>query len=209
LVAELVAERIPQKFSFQPESEIQVLTPMHKGEVGTVALNQRLQARLNPDLKETVRPSKPAPDEGERMRFRVGDKVLQTKNDYEKGVFNGDVGKVVRLDSESAGLVVEFEHESGLRQVEYKKSEVLQLTLAYAMTIHKSQGSEYPAVVLALLPAHFVMLSRNLIYTAVTRAKKLCVVVGDGRAFDLALAETRKEQRCTWLAQRIRRACAS
>ncbi len=166
---------------------------MHRGDAGTTALNLRLQAALNP-----VGPS--VSRFGRTMR--VGDKVMQLKNDVERDVYNGDLGFVSSLDPEARRLSVRFDEE---REVVYEEGDLDELTLAYATSIHKSQGSEYPAVVVPLLTEHFVMLSRNLFYTAVTRGKKLVVLVADPRAVRMALAETRKEERKTWLAARIRR----
>jgi exodeoxyribonuclease V alpha subunit len=189
---ELVTERIPKRFSLSPRDDIQVLTPMHRGPAGTIALNQALQKALNP--------SGPAL-ERRGTHYRVGDKVMQTKNDYDRDVYNGDVGIVVRVEPEEERLAVKFDE----REVVYEDAALDVLTLAYATSIHKSQGSEYAAVVVPLLTTHFVMLSRNLVYTAVTRAKRLCVLVADPRALALALAETRREERVTRLAERLRR----
>lgn len=191
LVQQVVAERIPRRFGFDPIEAVQVLTPMHRGPAGTAALNEQLQRLLNPSG---------AALEGGGASLRVGDKVLQTRNDYDKEVFNGDLGRVVAVSREERSLVVRFDG----RDVKYERAEQDALVLAYATTIHKSQGSEYPAVVIPLLTTHFVMLSRNLLYTAVTRAKKLCVLVADPKALSLALAETRKEERLTTLADRLR-----
>lgn len=190
-IVKLVVERMSERFGLDPKRDIQVLTPMHKGPAGTEALNQRLQAALNPGT------------EGVTLRgqqLRVGDKVMQTKNDYDRDVYNGDVGIVSSVAPESRTLKVRFDG----REVVYEDAAVEALTLAYAATVHKSQGSEYPAVVLPLLTSHFVMLSRNLVYTGVTRARRVCVLVADPRALSLALAETRREQRNTRLAERLR-----
>jgi exodeoxyribonuclease V alpha subunit len=192
LVRELVVTRIPRRFGFDAKRDIQVLTPMHRGPVGTIALNELLQAALNPDGPAL---------ESRGQKLRLGDKVMQTRNDYEREAFNGDIGVVSQVDLEGRKLSVRFEQ----REVEYDDPSLDSLTLAYATSIHKSQGSEYPAVVIPLLTAHFVMLSRNLVYTAVTRAKKLCVLAADPRALRLALAETRREERMTRLADRLRR----
>jgi exodeoxyribonuclease V alpha subunit len=192
LVRELVVTRIPRRFGFDPKRDIQVLTPMHRGAAGTTALNELLQAALNP--------AGPAL-ESRGQKLRLGDKVMQTRNDYERETFNGDIGVVSAVDLEGRKLTVRFDQ----RDVEYDDPSLSSLTLAYATSIHKSQGSEYPAVVIPLLTAHFVMLSRNLLYTAVTRAKKLCVLAADPRAIRLALAETRREERMTRLAERLRR----
>ena len=139
------------------------------------------------------------------MHYRAGDKVMQTKNDYEREVYNGDLGVIVGIDTKEERLTVRFDE----REVEYEDAHLDVLTLAYATSIHKSQGSEYPAVVVPILTSHFVMLSRNLVYTAVTRAKRLCVLVADPRAMKVALAETRREERLTRLAERLRRTVAA
>jgi exodeoxyribonuclease V alpha subunit len=131
--------------------------------------------------------------------YRVGDKVMQLRNDYEKNVFNGDVGLVTGIDSEEGSMTVRFDD----RGVNFEAAELDDLVLAYACTVHKSQGSEYPAVVVPLLTTHFVMLSRNLLYTAVTRGKRLVVLVCDPRALELALSGHRYEDRRTCLAQRL------
>jgi exodeoxyribonuclease V alpha subunit len=193
VVCELVTRRIPRRFGFDPKTEIQVLSPMHRGPAGTTVLNARLQAELNPQGPAL---------ETRGMKLRAGDKVMQTKNDYERDVFNGDIGSVLSVDPEQRTLHVRFDD----RAVEYQDADIEALVLAYATSIHKSQGSEYPAVVIPLSTTHFVMLSRNLLYTGVTRARKLCVLVADPRALRLALAETRREERLTRLAQRLRAA---
>jgi exodeoxyribonuclease V alpha subunit len=190
---ELVLERIPKRFGLSPTRDIQVLTPMHRGPVGTILVNQRLQQALNPD-------GRPLPQAGGRLR--IGDKVMQTRNDHEREVYNGDLGVIASVDDETGTVSVRFaEHEAV-----YESADLDALVLAYATSIHKSQGSEYPAVVVPLLTTHFVMLSRNLLYTAITRARRLCVVVADPRALRMALAETRKEDRTTSLVERIVRA---
>ena len=190
-VVELVTERMPKRFGLHPRDDIQVLTPMHRGPAGTQALNAALQAALNPTGSFVERRG---------IRFRAGDKVMQTRNDYERDVYNGDLGVVTRVDGEGGRLTVRYDE----RSVDYEDSELDFLVPAYATSIHKSQGSEYPAVVVPLLTSHFVMLSRNLLYTAVTRAKRLCVLVADPRAIRVALAETRREERLTRLAERLR-----
>ncbi len=195
LVTELVTERIPARFGFDRLREVQVLTPMHKGDAGTIALNQRLQSEMNPS-RLAVR--------GIDVEFRLGDKVLQVKNDLERGVVNGDIGEIVAVSPEDNTLTVQFDDADGTRKVTYERDRLKELRLAYATSIHKSQGSEYPAVVVVLLSQHFVMLSRNLLYTAVTRAKKLCVLVTDQRALRVALAETRRERRRTRLVARLK-----
>lgn len=191
LVRELVVSRIPRRFGLDPRKDVQVLTPMHRGPAGTIALNEMLQAALNPEGPALL---------SRGQTLRLGDKVMQTRNDYEREAFNGDIGHVSQVDLEAGKLSVRFDQ----RDVEYDAQSLGSLTLAYATSIHKSQGSEYPAVIIPLLTAHFVMLSRNLVYTAVTRAKKLCVLAADPRAIRLALAETRKEERSTRLAARLK-----
>jgi exodeoxyribonuclease V alpha subunit len=189
-VLELVLERIPKRFGLSPERDVQVLTPMHRGPVGTILVNQRLQEALNPR-------GRPLPQVGGRLR--VGDKVMQMRNDHEREVYNGDLGVIASVDDETGTVHVRFAEHEAL----YEAADLDALVLAYATSIHKSQGSEYPAVVVPLLTTHFVMLSRNLLYTAITRARKLCVVVADPRALRLAVGETRKEDRTTALVERI------
>jgi exodeoxyribonuclease V alpha subunit len=194
-VLELVSSRIPDRFGLDPIRDIQVLTPMNRGPAGAVALNQALQEALNPGGAALVR--------GART-YRVGDKVMQLRNDYDKNVFNGDVGLVASIDPEEIAMTVRFDG----REVAFDASDLDDLVLAYACTVHKSQGSEYPAVVIPLLTAHFVMLSKNLLYTAVTRGKRLVVLVCDPRALELALGTrgghgTRHEPRRTRLAARL------
>ncbi|WP_437598728.1 ATP-dependent RecD-like DNA helicase [Sorangium sp. So ce590] len=193
LILHLVTERIAKGFGLDPRRDVQVLTPMHKGEAGAIALNARMQAALNPEGPSVTR--------GART-LRLGDKVMQLRNDYDREVYNGDVGFITDVNAEERKLLVRFDD----REVGYEEAELDELTLAYATSIHKSQGSEYPAVIVPILTQHFVMLSRNLIYTAVTRGKRLVVLVADPRAVSLALAETRKEERRTHLAERLRSA---
>ena len=197
-VLELVTSRIPDRFGLDPVRDIQVLTPMNRGAAGTVALNEALQAALNPPPAGENPAGVAALTRGGRA-YRVGDKVMQLRNDYEKNVYNGDVGLVASIDTEDNAVVVRFDD----REVGFDASELDDLVLAYACTIHKAQGSEYPAVVVPLLTTHFVMLSKNLLYTAVTRGKRLVVLVCDPRAVALALSERRKGQRRTHLRARL------
>jgi exodeoxyribonuclease V alpha subunit len=190
VVRQLVTQRIPQRFGLDAQRDIQVLTPMHRGPVGTLALNASLQEALNPALPDA---------EPTRLAFREGDKVMQMRNDYDKEVFNGDLGTVLSCSGEGPEVSVGFDG----RPVRYVGREADSLSLAYATSIHKSQGSEYPAVVIPLQISHYPMLSRNLIYTGVTRAKRLCVLVADPRALRVALGELRREQRSTGLSQRL------
>jgi exodeoxyribonuclease V alpha subunit len=193
LIHELVTKRIPKSFGLDPVDDLQVLTPMQRGNAGAIALNEMLQAALNPTGPEVQK--------GARV-LRLADKVMQLRNDYDKEVFNGDIGRIARIDAAERRLWVAFEG----REVEYPEGDLDELALAYATSIHKSQGSEYPAVIVPILTQHFVMLSRNLLYTAVTRGKRLVVLIADPRALALALAEVRKEERMTYLSERIRHA---
>jgi exodeoxyribonuclease V alpha subunit len=182
VILELVTKRIPKRFGLDPIRDIQVLTPMNRGPAGTQLLNEELQAALNPVGPSIVRG---------RTRFRVGDKVMQLRNDYDRNVWNGDVGIVASVDEEEVSLAVRFADggsSSEPRDVPYDGASLDELALAYASTIHKSQGSEYPAVVIPFLTTHFVMLTKNLLYTAVTRGKRLVVLVADPRALRIALS---------------------
>ena len=198
-IATVVAERIPKRFGFDPKRDVQVLVPMHKGAAGTVAMNKRLQELLNP-VGDAVR-------RGEKV-LRVGDRVLQLVNDAQKQIANGDQGTIVRLDREAQTVIVRFEDGEGSRELRYELAELDQLALAYACTIHKSQGSEFPAVVVAVAREHALMLRRNLLYTAFTRAKRLLVVVGEERALQLALRDDRIEERHTSLGMFLSQAAA-
>jgi exodeoxyribonuclease V alpha subunit len=177
LVVDLVTQRIPAKFGYKP-ADIQVLVPTHRGKCGVSALNEGLQAVLNPE-----RAGKPQKQFGSHI-YRMGDKVLQLRNNYDKEVFNGDAGTVTALNLEDQTLAVALEDG---RQVQYEFTELDQLSLAYAVSIHKSQGSEYPVCVIPLLMQHYMLLERKLVYTAITRARKLVVVVGSKRALAMAI----------------------
>ncbi len=187
----VVADRIPVRFGMEPFRDIQVLTPMNKGALGTKALNRLLQETLNPHaIRKIVR--------FETM-YAEGDKVIQMVNNYDKEVFNGDIGRITLVDEEDSTLRVEYDG----REVLYEFGELDEIALAYAITIHKSQGSEYPAVVIPLSMHHFSLLERNLIYTAVTRAKKLVMIIGEHKALAMAIGNKRSSQRLTGLAARI------
>ncbi|MBN2490818.1 MAG: ATP-dependent RecD-like DNA helicase [Planctomycetes bacterium] len=192
LVEELVTKRIPRRFGLRPDRDIQVLTPMYRGVVGADNLNARLQALINPGESVLVRGS---------LALRPGDRVMQLVNDYEKGVFNGDVGTVVRI-LEGDRITVEIDGAP----VEYEAADLDDLTLAYAVTVHKAQGSEYPAVVVPLTATHWPLLQRNLLYTAVTRGKKLVVLVGERRALERAVRNDRIRTRHGRLLARLREA---
>jgi exodeoxyribonuclease V alpha subunit len=187
----LVTRRIPEGFGLDPFEDVQVLTPMNRGLLGVERLNEVLRDLLNPSGKEIVRGG---------AKLRVGDKVMQIRNNYEIEVFNGDVGRLVEIDEENQVVRCRFDE----RLVEHPFSSLDELTLAYACSIHKSQGSEYPAVVVPLHTQHYVMLERNLLYTALTRAKRLVVLVGDAKALGLAVRNRRNRMRHTGLAHRLR-----
>jgi exodeoxyribonuclease V alpha subunit len=192
LLVDIVRRRIPEKFGI-PLDDIQVLTPMHRGAAGARVLNEKLQAALNP-----LRYNQPEYRGGSRL-FRVGDRVLQLRNNYDKEVFNGDVGRISQIDLEEGEITVEFEG----RQISYELSDLDEITLAYAMSVHKSQGSEYPVVVLPLLTQHYMLLQRNLIYTAITRAKQMVVIVGTRQAMAMAVKNDKIAARWSALRERL------
>ena len=192
-LVDLVARRLPQGRDLDPMGQIQVLTPMYRGETGAVHLNRRLQERLNPGRRSHAI--------GDR-ELREGDRVMQVRNNYDKGVFNGDLGRIARLETgEDAFAEVVFDG-GGLQR--YELTELDQLNMAYAISIHRSQGSEFPAVVLPLTTQHYPMLQRNLLYTAVTRARELFVLIGSRRALKRAIENDRPARRNTNLAVRLR-----
>ncbi len=193
-IVELVAERIPQRFGFDAITDVQVLVPMHRGDLGTSSLNHALQERLNPGVPGATEVTR-----GERV-FRRGDKVMQLRNDYDKSVFNGDIGVISAIDGDEGIVRVDFDGRSTV----YERGELDQLVHAYAVSIHKSQGSEYPAVVMSLATQHYMMLQRSLLYTGVTRGKRLVVIVGSRRAVALAVKNADARRRYTWLAERVR-----
>jgi exodeoxyribonuclease V alpha subunit len=193
-VQEVVCQRIPQKFGFHPRDEIQVLAPMYRGPAGVNALNTVLQERLNPP--GLMKPEKTLYGQ----TFRPGDKVMQTQNNYDKDVFNGDIGFVAAIDPVNQSLGIDFDG----RLVAYDWSEADQIVLAYAISVHKAQGSEFLAVVIPILTSHYLMLQRNLLYTALTRARKLCVLVGNLRAINIAVRNNRVAQRFTALDWRLK-----
>jgi exodeoxyribonuclease V alpha subunit len=192
LVVDIVARRIPTKFGI-PAADIQVISPMHRGAAGVRSLNERLQAKLNP-----LRYDQPEYRSGQRL-YRPGDRVMQLRNNYDKEVFNGDMGGVTAINLEDGELTVEFEGTP----VVYDVSELDELALAYAVSVHKSQGSEYPVVVLPLLTQHYMMLQRNLLYTAITRAKKMVVIVGSRKAIAMAVKNDKIAARWTALQARL------
>ena len=189
-IVTLCRDRLPGYYGVDRLGQIQVLSPMQRGPVGTIALNTALQAALNPQGPSLRRGS---------TEFRLGDKVMQIRNDYEKDVFNGDIGIVTAVDEETQELVVGFDG----RNVFYAQPQLDELRLAYAVTVHKSQGSEYPIVVLPVMTTHYIMLQRNLLYTAITRAKKVLVILGQKKAINIALRNVSGTRRNTRLAQRL------
>ncbi len=191
-VLEVVCHRIPSRFGLDPRADVQVLTPMHKGPLGAHRLNEALQARLNPGEGGLARGG---------QTFRPGDKVMQTRNDYELGVLNGELGQIESVDARGGRLTVRFDGEL----VAYERKDLEHLSLAYACSVHKAQGSEYPAVVLALADHHAVMLDRRLVYTGVTRAKRLLVIIASSRALAFARRAPREGERGSGLAELVRR----
>jgi exodeoxyribonuclease V alpha subunit len=190
-IVDLCTERIPKRFGFQRTEEIQVLTPMHKGVVGTLNLNRVLQQSMNPD---------PEGIDAVGCTFKPGDKVMHLRNNYRKEVFNGEIGLISEIDRAGHTLTVDYFG----RQVAYDFSELDELTLAYAISVHKSQGSEYPAVIVPILTQHFALLQRNLLYTALTRGQKLVVLIGTRKALSLALENDMPCRRMSALAWRLR-----
>lgn len=190
-IVQVVTERIPKRFGLHPVKDVQILTPMNRGGLGARSLNAELQKILNEkgDPKITRFGT----------TFAPGDKVIQTVNDYDKEVFNGDIGQIEKVDIEEGLLTVDFDS----RIVEYEFGELDELQLAYATSIHKSQGSEYPAVVIPLAMQHYTLLERNLIYTAVTRGKKLVTIIGQPKALAMAVKNRKSNRRLTKLAVRI------
>jgi exodeoxyribonuclease V alpha subunit len=191
LIVELATERIPKRFGFNPFDDIQVLTPMHRGVVGATHLNSVLQQVLNPREDGITRGGR---------NFRMGDKVMQIRNNYDKEVFNGDIGRIVTIDTETQEVILSFDG----RTVPYDYPDLDEIALAYAVSVHKSQGSEYPAVVIPILAQHYVLLQRNLIYTGVTRGKKLVVIVGTKKALAIGVKNNKTEKRYTYLNYRLR-----
>ncbi|OPZ25676.1 MAG: ATP-dependent RecD-like DNA helicase [Lentisphaerae bacterium ADurb.BinA184] len=191
ILTAMVAERIPRRFGFDPVRDVQVLTPMNRGVCGANNLNAVLQGVLNPGPK-------PQFHSGERT-LKSGDRVMQVVNNYDKGVFNGELGRIGRIDSGNRKFTVHYDAEA----VEYEWGEADQVRLAYAVTVHKSQGSEYPVVLMPVLTQHFVMLQRNLIYTGMTRARRLLIMVGTRKALAIAIHNDRPAVRCTRLRERL------
>ncbi|MGI5837726.1 MAG: ATP-dependent RecD-like DNA helicase [Chloroflexota bacterium] len=194
IILEMVLRRIPRKFGLHPLRDIQVMSPMYRGKAGVAFLNEQLQEALNPSD-----PRKPEKRFGGRL-FRTGDKVMQIRNNYEKEVYNGDAGRIVSIDLEEQTATVVFDDD---RIVDYEFSELDELVHAYAISVHKAQGAEYPAVVIPVVTQHYMLLQRNLIYTAVTRAKKLVVLVGTRKALAIAIKNNKIAARYTGLKRKL------
>jgi exodeoxyribonuclease V alpha subunit len=192
-IVQVVTERIPRKFGFDPVRDIQVLAPIYRGQAGVTLLNDRLQETLNPSSNRKT----------ERRlfgtTFRLGDKVMQTQNNYEKDVYNGDIGFVRSIDIGEQTLMVDFDG----RAATYEWTEADQLTLAYVVSVHKAQGSEFPVIVMPVVTQHYTMLQRNLLYTAVTRARALCVLTGSRRAIGMAVRNNMVTRRFSALEWRL------
>jgi len=194
-IVDLVTKRIPSTFGFLPIDEIQVLSPMYRGEAGVDGLNERLQNTINPPKSSKVEQKLFG------KLFRTGDKVMQVRNNYDKEVFNGDIGKIKQINRILQAITVVLD---GTREVTYDFSEADELVLAYAISVHKSQGSEFPAIVMPVLTQHYIMLQRNLIYTGITRAERLCVIVGNNKAIRIAINNNQTSHRYSLLSNRIK-----
>jgi exodeoxyribonuclease V alpha subunit len=194
----LIQDRIPNHLGLDPIRDIQVLCPMNRGSIGVRELNTALQIALNP-----VRPGEPAVERF-GWRFQARDKVIQTENDYKKEVFNGDIGTIEKIDPVEHEVSIKFDD----RPVAYDFGELDEVSLAYAVTIHKSQGSEFPAVVIPVAMQHYMLLQRNLIYTGITRAKRLLVVIGQKKAFGLAVRDDRSHKRYSGLLTSLKTSSA-
>jgi exodeoxyribonuclease V alpha subunit len=190
LVIDLCSNLIPARFGLDPNSDIQVLTPMHKGIVGTINLNRAIQLRLNQHT-DAIRAA--------GQSFMTGDKVMHLKNNYHKDVYNGDSGIIDDIDLHN--LIVSVDYDG--RIVEYSQAELEDLSLAYAITVHKSQGSEYPAIIMPIMTQHYIMLQRNLLYTAITRGKQLVILVGSRKALGIALSNVQPRMRLSGLTKRL------
>jgi exodeoxyribonuclease V alpha subunit len=189
-IKQLVQQRLVGKFGISDPREVQVLTPMNRGPLGTHTLNHELQALLNPSGRELRA--------GDRI-FREGDRVIQLRNDYDKLVFNGSIGRVLAIDPAKGKMTVAFEEA----HADYDLSDIDEIALAYAISVHKSQGSQYPAIVMPIHPSHYLMLRRNLLYTAMTRAERVCVLVGTRSALQQAVRNADERRRFSRLAQRL------
>ncbi len=191
VIVKLCTQYLPERFFLNPVNDIQVITPMHKGTVGTLSLNRILQKKLNPPPKDK---------RSGAGRFRIHDKVMHLKNNYQKEVFNGDIGIILDIEGDTGRVHVNYDD----RLVSYEPEELDELTLAYAISVHKSQGSEYPVVIIPLLTQHFIMLQRNLLYTAITRGKQMTLIVGTRKALAVALKNDKPRKRLSALGERLK-----
>jgi exodeoxyribonuclease V alpha subunit len=189
-ILELCSKKVREKFGFDSLNDIQVLTPMHRGVVGASNLNAELQKHLNPSTDELQR--------GGRL-LKTGDKVMQIRNNYDKEVFNGDIGRIASINREDHEVKVDFDNKT----VPYDFADLDEIVLAYAISVHKSQGSEYPVVIMPVLTQHYMLLQRNLLYTAVTRGKKLVILIGTKKALGIAIRNNKPQQRYTNLRKRL------
>ena len=185
-ILRLCSDELPRKFNFNPVQDIQILSPIYKGDVGVTATNKLFQSELND--------SAVVYSQGDKI-FKANDKVMQLRNNYDKNIFNGDIGFVEGTDNESKIMYVSFEG----RMVDYKFEELDEITLAYAVTVHKSQGSEFPCIIMPLTTSHYMMLQRNLLYTAITRATKLLILIGTKRALAMGVNNNKVRNRFTSL----------
>lgn len=190
-VIRLCKEELPSRFGYRPLDDIQVLAPMHRGTVGVANLNAELQKALNSAGQEFSRGGK---------LFKIGDKVMQIRNNYDKDVYNGDIGRITDIDRETQELKVSYDG----RSVSYDFSEIDEIVLAYAISVHKSQGSEYPVVIIPVLTQHYMLLQRNLLYTGVTRGKRLAILIGTKKALAIAVRNSRPQERYTLLRERLK-----
>lgn len=195
MIVKLVVERIPKVYGYDPMTDVQILSPMRKGDCGTQVMNERLQEALNPPSEHTET------FQFNSRVFRTGDRVMQIRNNYDKGVFNGEQGRVLFVDTAARKFSVQFD----TCVADYDSSDCDELVLAYAVTVHKSQGSEFPVVIMPVQTQHYIMLQRNLVYTGMTRAKKLLIMIGTYRALRTAVDNDKPMQRQTMLIERLRR----
>jgi exodeoxyribonuclease V alpha subunit len=195
VIIELMQNRIPKRFGLHPIKDIQVLTPMHRSSLGSQTLNEQLQKALNTHQGPIV--------QSLGYTFSSGDKVIQQVNNYDKDVFNGDLGFIQMINTQEEKICIQFDD----RLISYELNELNEISLAYAMSIHKSQGSEYPAVIIPLVTQHYIMLARNLLYTAVTRGKQLVILIGQKKAIKIAVQNQQVKERLTklkdWMINKI------
>ena len=190
VILEIVADRIPKRFGFDPVDDIQVLSPMHRGLVGAGNLNTELQKALNPQSSGIERGGR---------RFSINDKVMQIKNNYDKEVYNGDIGRIENVNFEEQCVTVRFDE----RKIPYDFSDLDEIIHAYAISVHKSQGSEFPAIVIPVMMQHYMLLQRNLLYTGITRGKSLAIIVGSKKALAIAVQNNKTQKRYTLLINRF------